>query len=300
MKLRIGIDGGGTKTECVLVDETGSVVEIHVGAASNPSVVGAEQAKSIVTAALNSLRAQAAAHTGNSENPVSDTLLCMAGSRSFWQEFSGELKGFGRVSAVDDSLPVLELATHGRPGIVLHSGTGSFVVARSSDGSVNYAGGLGWRLGDPGSGHDIGRRAAARAVLDLQGWAPSSRLAALLREKTGLPDAAGITRFFHHDPSSGKLLAALAADVLRLADEDDQVAKQIVIQSTSELLDIAVRVAEELFTSTLLDTIPAGISGPILVHPIVRKALAARSPLQLLPVEGTPIEGVRRMLAAMK
>ena len=50
MKLRIGIDGGGTKTECVLVDETGSVVEIHVGAASNPSVVGAEQATSIVTA----------------------------------------------------------------------------------------------------------------------------------------------------------------------------------------------------------------------------------------------------------
>jgi hypothetical protein len=42
--------------------------------------------------------------------------------------------------------------------------------------------------------------------------------------------------------------------------------------------------------------VTAGLSGPILTHPVVAPVLAARSPLPLAPVEGTPIEGVRRLL----
>ena len=40
----------------------------------------------------------------------------------------------------------------------------------------------------------------------------------------------------------------------------------------------------------------AGLSGPILHHPAVHAALRARTPFQLHPVEGSPIEGVRRLL----
>ena len=99
---------------------------------------------------------------------IVSTLLCMAGSRSFWQAFAADLTGYGRVSTMDDSRPVLELATHGQPGIVLHGGTGSFVAARAPDGSLHYAGGLGWRFGDAGSGYDIGRRTIIRALLEAQ------------------------------------------------------------------------------------------------------------------------------------
>jgi glucosamine kinase len=55
-------------------------------------------------------------------------------------------------------------------------------------------------------------------------------------------------------------------------------------------------VAAKLFPEVALDTLPAGLSGPILTHPVVVAALAARTPLALAPVEGTPIEGVRRLL----
>ncbi len=54
---KIGVDGGGTKTECILLDASGSIVAVHVGAGCNPSVVGPEQARSVVIAALDSLRA---------------------------------------------------------------------------------------------------------------------------------------------------------------------------------------------------------------------------------------------------
>ena len=303
MSFKIGVDGGGTKTECILVNAEGTVVAVHVGTGCNPSVVGPEQARSIVTAALNSLRAQANAHTaGLTRTPfgpapeISETLLCMAGSRGFWGEFAEKLNGFGKITALDDSLPVLELATNGKAGLVLHAGTGSFVAARGSDNSVHYAGGLGWRFGDPGSGYDIGQRAVARGLVELQGWAPPSRLGALLREHTGLATAQEITRSFYADPASNQKIAELTPALLRLASEGDQNAQQISFQSVAGLVDLAGRVAEKLFPSSRPDTVRAGLSGPILTHPLVMQAIATRSSLAFAPVEGKPIEGVRRLL----
>ncbi|HWA08664.1 MAG TPA: BadF/BadG/BcrA/BcrD ATPase family protein [Opitutaceae bacterium] len=303
MSFKIGVDGGGTKTECILVNAEGTVVAVHVGAGCNPSIVGADQARSIVLAALDSLRAQATAHTaGMTRAPfapapeISATLLCMAGSRAFWSEFAERLNGFGHITALDDSLPVLELATHGKPGLVLHAGTGSFVAARAPDGTVHYAGGLGWRFGDPGSGYDIGQRAVARALLELQGWTPVSRLSALVREHTGAATAAEATRAFYGDAAPNQKISDFAPAVLRLAGDGDLVAQQIVFQSVAGLVDLARGVAEKLFSSSLLDTVRSGLSGPILTHPVVVQAMAARSPLVLAPVEGKPIEGVRRML----
>ena len=122
MSYLIGVDGGGTKTECILIDAAGRMVAGHVGVGCNPSIVGLESAASIVTAALHSLRAQAATHFAQAHGRAADpatlvtrTLLCMAGHRDFWRELAAGLTGFGRVATSDDSLPVLELATAGRP-----------------------------------------------------------------------------------------------------------------------------------------------------------------------------------------
>jgi N-acetylglucosamine kinase-like BadF-type ATPase len=294
---KIGVDGGGSKTECILIDESGEVVARHLAPGCNPSVVGALQARLIVTDALNALASSLSAQ--GTAQAIAATLLCMAGSRSFWQDFASSLPGFGKVTAIDDSLPVLELATHGKPGLVLHSGTGSFVAARAADGSVHYGGGLGWRFGDAGSGYDIGQRAIARALLELQGWAPASRLGPTLRDHTKLgasADAGTISRYFYQHPDANRVIASLAPAILRLASEGDHRAHELVLGSTSELLGLAGRMAATLFPDTALDTLPAGLSGPILTHPTVMVALASRSALALAPVEGSPIDGVRRLL----
>ncbi len=303
MNFKIGIDGGGTKTEGILIDESGTVVAIHVGAGCNPNVVGQDQARSIVSAALASLRAQASAHPAgitrapfSPEATVDSTLLCMAGSRPFWQSFAADLKGFGRVVAVDDSLPVLELATRGKPGLVLHAGTGSFVAVRAPNGSVHYAGGLGWRFNDSGSGYDLGQRAVTSALLDLQGWIPAPGLRAMVCQHSSQSDAAGNLNFFYNDATPNQKIAGLAPGVLRLAGEGDATARKIVIESATGLFQLAQAVAEKTFPDTPLASVRAGLSGPILTHPLILQELAARSPLSLAPVEGTPIEGVRRLL----
>lgn len=302
---KIGVDGGGTKTECILLDATGAIVAVHVGAGCNPSVVGAEQARSIVLAALDSLRArsisQAATAAPWGPPPmVVSTMLCMAGSRAFWQAFAAELTGYGRVSTTDDSLPVLELATHGQPGIVLHGGTGSFVAARAPDGSLHYAGGLGWRFGDAGSGYDIGRRAIVRALLEAQDCAAPSALGSLVCEHAQVKldaEASAITHFFYHHAEPNRSIAALAPAVLKLAGEGDAIARELVINSAVELLQLATHVAAKLFPDGMIETVRAALSGPILTHPAVAPVLMANSPLALVPVEETPIEGVRRLLA---
>jgi glucosamine kinase len=296
---KIGVDGGATKTECILVAGTGEIVSRHIAPGCNPSVIGPEQARLVVTDALCQLIATFDPRAVSAGGRIETTLLCMAGSRSFWQEFGASLTEFGRVVIADDALPVLELATDGGPGLVLHGGTGSFVAARAPDGGVHYAGGLGWRFGDPGSGYEIGRRAIARALLELQGWAPPSRLAATVRDQTHLADAGAITRHFYHGAEPNRQIAALAPAVLRLAEEGDHTAHQLILDACAPLLELAQQVTARLFPETPFDAVRAGLSGPILTHPTVMAALTPRSPLPLRPIVAPPIEGVRRLLARL-
>ncbi|MBL9200728.1 MAG: ATPase [Opitutaceae bacterium] len=297
MNYKIGIDGGGTKTECILVDAAGAIVARRLAPGCNPNVVGLEQARAIVTAAMQGLILDSKIDTH--ATPVAATRLYMAGQPAFWQEFAATLAGCGRVTAAPDSLPALELATGGAPGLVLHAGTGSFVAARAPDGAIHYAGGTGWRFGDPGSGYELGRRAIARALLELQGWLPPSLLGPAVRGHTQLgenADVRAVTRFYYSHPEPNRAIASLAPAVLRLASEGDAVAREVAAASAGELLELADRVAEKLFPGVAPARIPAGLSGALLNHPIVAAALAARTTLALTPITDPPIEGVRRLL----
>ena len=291
--MKIGVDGGGTKTDLILIDVRGEIVGRHLAPGCNPNIVGPDAARATLAEALRTLVV--------AQPPVSvtHTLLCMAGAPEFWQETAAALGtdgNYGRVAALDDSRPVLELATGGRPGLVLHGGTGSFVAAQAPDGTIHYAGGLGWRFGDPGSGYDIGRRAIGRALLELQGWQLSTNLSALLRTHTSLVHAADITRFFYHHSEPNRQIAALAPALLRLAEEGDHAAHQIIADSVTALLQLAEDVVTQKFAGCNRDTLRAGVSGPILCHPAVQKVLTTYASLTLRPLTEPPIEGVRRLL----
>lgn len=296
---KIGIDGGGTKTELILVDGTGTVVARHLAPGCNPSQVGPEKALVIVREALAALLA--GAKTGPGEARITHTLFCSAGNRDFWRESAAKLTGCGKVTTADDSLPVLELATDGQPGLVLHAGTGSFVAARAPDQSVHYVGGLGWKLGDPGSGFDLGRRGIAAAMLELQARPASlSPLAAALCAHTGLADYSANSRFFYNDAAANARITAFAQPVIELAAKDCGPARQALEDSLTELARLADGVMHRLFPRSP-SPLPCGASGRILnsapAIPVL-SALAARFgwPVELRFIETAPIEGVRRLL----
>jgi glucosamine kinase len=291
MPWKIGVDGGGSKTECILVDPSGAVAARRTAPGCSPTLVGAARAGEIVRDALLAVRA------GNEGAEVSSTLMCMAGSRVFWRDFANGLEGCGRITTADDSLPVLELATQGGPGVVLHSGTGSFVAARSPDGAVHCAGGLGWRFGDEGSGYDIGRRAVARALLEIQGWSAPSGLGVVVGALAGDMTPSEFAGRFHGGPEAVAKVAAIAPSVLRLAGEGDPVAGRAVSDSVLSLLELAVAVADRLFPGKRPETFRAGVSGHILNHSFSYGVLTAKAPFPIAHITEPPIEGVRLLLA---
>lgn len=296
MSLKIGIDGGGSKTELILVDEGGAILAQHLGPGCNPSHLGPEKARGILIGALQQLLAKSP-RTG-AEAQVSVTLLCMAGSPAFWQETAAGFTGYGRVVASLDSLPVLELATGGKPGLVMHAGTGSFISARAPAGTLHYAGGLGWMFGDPGSGHDLGRRALSRGMRELQGWAPRTALADALCAYTGITEYSAISRFFYTSDDASVRIAGFAPKVLELAQAGNQPAQLSLVESLTELVAMGRLVTTRLFADS---PVTCGVSGAILnsqpAAAILRALIAAQAwPVTLHFITEPPIEGVRRLL----
>ena len=293
--LRIGVDGGGTKTELLLVDAAGEVRARHVAPGCNPSHVGADAARATLRGALDALLAAA----GAAPAAVGRTALYMAGAPDFWREFAAAETRYGRMTAGPDSLPVLELATGGAAGLALHAGTGSFIAARGPDGAVHYAGGLGWKLGDPGSGFDLGRRGYARALLELQGWAPASALGEALRAEASGRDEPALKRALYADADANARIAAFGRRVLDLAGAGCGPAQAALTESVAGLVEQARMVTARLFPGAT--GVPCGVCGAILNAPASVALLRTLAATHAWPVEyrfvtDAPAEGVRRLL----
>jgi len=304
---RLGIDGGGTKTDFILVDETGKLLAHRRATGSSPSLSAPDTIAQLISENIRALvesvgRPLAIQHCG----------LCMAGSRLFWRDFaqtlSQRLPQLGQIHAFDDSIPILELATDGGPGLALHSGTGSFIAARAIDGAAHYAGGLGWRIGDPGSAQDLGRRAAERALLEAQGWATRSLLGHAVCTAMQADDIDALLRELYSETGSHNSAAALAQLsplVTEHATQGDTAAIAILRDSVSALAQVAKAVSERLFGSSnnndSAKPIPVGLSGPILRSEFAEKIIAeALGPSHRLhTITDAPLEGLRRLLSRL-
>ena len=162
MRYVLGFDGGGTKTECVLMDETGAILARSRSGASNAVNVGAKAS----AAALAEAGKQALC---SAEKPSADVAFVLAGiSGAGEPAVQAEIKtllqpNFPAASIVITSdLPLTLAATGEIPSVVVIAGTGSAALGRTSPLKLARAGGFGPIIGDPGSANDIGRKAVAR------------------------------------------------------------------------------------------------------------------------------------------
>lgn len=158
----LGFDGGGTKTECVLMDETGAILARSRSGASNAVNVGAEaSATALAEAGKEALRSAA-------KSPLDVAYILAgisgAGEPSVRTEIQANLKpAFPQATIAVTSDLVLSLAaTREIPSLVVIAGTGSAVLGRTSPFHLARAGGFGPIIGDAGSANDIGRKTVAR------------------------------------------------------------------------------------------------------------------------------------------
>src|SRR5205823_14502155 len=162
MRYVLGFDGGGTKTECVLMDEAGAILARSRSGASNVVNVGAEAAAAaLAEAGLEALRSVA--------RPPSDVACILVGlsgagePRARWDVQEKLKPSFPNATILVTSDLILTLGATGKiPSVVVIAGTGSAVLGRTAPLKLARAGGFGPIIGDPGSANDIGRKTVAR------------------------------------------------------------------------------------------------------------------------------------------
>lgn len=188
----VGIDAGGTSTRAVLADLRGQCSGYGVGGRGNPVSAGPERAADGVMDAIGA----ALSGTGRTLAEVSVVVAAMAGMRASggtaWLMDRLVAAGFdGRLVFESDLLATYFSGTASRFGYALVSGTGACVI-RVRDGRIDRTGdGLGWLLGDRGSGFWIGHSIARAVVQDLDGTGPGTALTERVLEHYSLARTRG-------------------------------------------------------------------------------------------------------------
>lgn len=245
MRYSIGFDGGGTKTDCVVLDAHGNVVGEGRGGPSNPLRAGYDDAfRSIREAAAEALRA-ARLHTGD----VTGVCAGLAGAarrnvvRRMMVFLTQEFPHATAYVTTDYEI-ALEAAVGSGPGIVLIAGTGSAAYGRNSAGETARSGGYGPWVGDEGSAFEIGRRAVGAVARSRDLDAPVTLLTEMIPAALECPDWDELLqRIMKHPDDIFPKLFPVVADA---ANSDDSAAKEILFTSAIGLGNLAMIVVRRL------------------------------------------------------
>lgn len=269
MSLVLGIDGGGTKTVCVLMDDTGQVLGRGEAGASNYQSVGQQAAFDSIQSAIT----EAIAPLGTVQ--VEAICLGLAGvgrpkDIQVIQTFVQQLRSSNTLSVTwalqpsnvvicNDAIIALAGGLGHTVGIVAIAGTGSIVLGRNAKGCIKRVGGWGHIVGDSGSAYHIatsGLRAALRAY---DGYDAATSLQERFREHLNLSSLEDIVNVIYQQGWTVKEIAALAPIVAQEAETGDTVSVKIIEDAVQELVQATQLVIDALFSSSdVVEVVTAG------------------------------------------
>lgn len=235
MALFLGIDGGGTKTACVVGDES-SVLGSATAGGSNVVRVGEMEARHNLHVAIR--QACAAAHV----EPANVASACIgvagvsaSGVAEQVQRAVAEVVP-GRVEVVGDMTIAMEAAFGSGPGVVVIAGTGSIAFGRNERGEMARAGGWGYAISDEGSAQWIGREAVTLSLrCHDRGEATALRPRIMAAwSATSLDD---VVRQANASPPPN--FSELAPEVVAAAELGDCVARELLRFAAENLADLA-------------------------------------------------------------
>ncbi|ODA41379.1 BadF/BadG/BcrA/BcrD ATPase family protein [Desulfosporosinus sp. BG] len=241
MKIKIGVDGGGSKTEIVALDQKDQVLRCLRKPASNYHAVGIEQAvQHIVEGIRDALQGDTLEGIGISLAGIDtpeDWNIMADGLKQNLKALSLKTVSSQEVPVVleNDAFGALMSVRGKFSGNVLASGTGAVALGVNTEGEVFRVGGWGHLIGDQGSGYDIGRKALAAAVASYDGYGPKSLLETKITEHLGLAQVPEISYWLYQPNRTNKEVAALVPVVVETARMGDYIAKLILDESGQAL-----------------------------------------------------------------
>jgi len=267
----IGLDGGGSKTACAIIDERLRVLGWGLSGPASPTFIPRPQARAHARQAVREARARC---------PRPRQAIAAACFTHASGALLPPLPGVEWQPAAE-GVPASRWTLPGGTGVVLIAGTGSTAWAYREGKVVYGAGGAGFPLGDEGGAADIGMRAIQAIYRAEDGRAPATTLTGLLLARLGITRAHDLVRLYHFERCLQRhQLARLAPLVTRAAAEGDAVARRILHHTTAELaqaVGAAARGAalERPYTVAMIGGLAH--AGPVLLRPL-RQALRRWAP----------------------
>jgi N-acetylglucosamine kinase-like BadF-type ATPase len=240
----LGIDGGGTKTRCLLGDNNSVLGE---GGASGCNLlrVGEACARESLAGAIH----EACVQAGVSPQQISRTCAGVAGAAddgvaSVVQRLLLDVLS-GAIEIIGDMEVALESAFADGPGVIVIAGTGSIAYGRNALGEMARSGGWGRLISDEGSGHWIVVQAITAAFRAYD----SGEYSGLLQSLMDTLDVRGVHDLVaqvYANPAPD--LASLFPVVLAASDEGDAHAIEILDRAGAELAKLLSVPVRRLFT----------------------------------------------------
>jgi glucosamine kinase len=220
----LGIDGGGTKTTAAIVDAEGTECGRGSGGPGNLVNTRPETLRQSLRDAV-----QSACQNAQLPEEVHFNGVCagMAGysaeakRAAFATLLASEVNANTHHVEPDFSIAYWG-ATCGEPGIIVIAGTGAVAYGRNADGETRREDGLGFLLGDRGSGFNLGLR-VLQYTLELWKAGDHDALTEAVLAHTGAPSQEQIVQWLYGDFSPARV-AALAPVVGQLAQDGEPAA----------------------------------------------------------------------------
>ena len=259
MAYYLGIDGGGTKTRCVLADES-IVLATAMSGGSNIVRLGETQAREALHTAVRQVCA-----TGNI-SPAEIRAICIGAAGAARPEIAAKIHSILAelipkasaisIEVVGDTEIALEAAFGAGPGVIAIAGTGSIAYGRDARGRIARAGGWGFAVSDEGSGHWIGRRAIS-AILSAHDQGFETALTAMVLQAWKLTTLDELVQQANSTPPPD--FPRLFPIVLHAAAEGDSSARDLLNDAGANLASLAAIVIRRLAPDTSAVMLPVAM-----------------------------------------
>ncbi|MCO7128049.1 hypothetical protein NIE88_20100 [Sporolactobacillus shoreicorticis] len=233
--LYLAIDGGGTKTDAVLFNSTGTIISRTIGSGTNPNGMSFNE----VTLHFKKLFANLLLN-----NSIKEIKGCFAGlSGSDHPKLIKKLADCLREACPlpihhlivgNDGMNALWSGTNGASGLVMIAGTGSIVYGIKHNGASFRIGGWGYLFGDEGSGYSIGREAIRHVLMTFDHREQTTSLTIALSNYFDVSVISDIVPIVYK--CSKDIIAGLVPIISREAEQGDHLAKQILSDASKELI----------------------------------------------------------------
>lgn len=301
MAYYLGIDGGGTKTRCLLADETSLLAKSMTGG-SNMVRLGEMQTRESVHAAISQVC------TSAKISPDKIHAICIGAAGAARPDIHAKIRNIlaelvpgitsALIEVVGDTEIAHEAAFGAGPGVIAIAGTGSVAYGRDASRHTARAGGWGFAVSDEGSGQWIGRNAIS-AILNASDRGRETALTALVLRAWKLDTLHELVQQANSTPPPD--FPRLLPSVLRAADEHDAAARELLQDAGVRLASLVEVVIRRLSSgdgvADAAHMLPAAVTGSVfrqsaIVRDVFYNTLQNKFPgidVRLDPVD--PVQG---------